>query len=385
MSGTETSSRLRKRPSGRPACDRVDVREPGQVADDRADRAAAAAAGREHVARDRVSAHLPRALARQLQHLPVQEEESREAELLDQLQLLVEPPARPALVAVRASVALGECAVADAPELRDRRLARVREVRVAVAEVLGQVELQARGQLARALDGVAVVREALPRLLGREQDALAVAPPLRLAAFERGAVTDRDEHVLERGAPRMVRVDVSGGDRLHAQRLGEVAQRGQTARVASLVRALQLDEEALGPERPRQRRRAVRAPNRETVPRAPGEADEALVQLHEQRRLERGRRELGPLTRVRVCRGQQPAEVRVALRGLDEQRHVRTVGQRHLRAGDRPHAERLRRVRELERAVHTVVVGQGKRLVSELGRASRKLLGLRGPVEERIG
>jgi len=42
-------------------------------------------------------------------------------------------------------------------------------------------------------------------------------------------------------------------------------------------------------------------------------------------------------------------------------------------------------VRELERAVHPVVVGQRKRLVPELGRPCRELLGLRGAVQERIG
>ena len=185
----------------------------------------------------------------------------------------------------------------------------------------------------------------------------------------------------------MVRVDVAGRDRAHAQRLGEVAQRGETARVASLVRALQLDEEAFRPERARQGPRAVRVADRETVPRAAGEADEPLVQLGEQPGVERRRQRLrtflwsGPRVRGR----EQTAEVRVAPRRLDEQRHVRAVRERDLGAGDRPHAERPRRVRELERAVHPVVVGQRERLVAQLGRAGRELLRQRGAVEERIG
>ena len=56
-----------------------------------------------------------------------------------------------------------------------------------------------------------------------------------------------------------------------------------------------------------------------------------------------------------------------------------------LRASDRPEAERLGRVGELERAVDTLVVRERERLVAELGRARRELLGVRGPVEERIG
>ena len=58
--------------------------------------------------------------------------------------------------------------------------------------------------------------------------------------------------------------------------------------------------------------------------------------------------------------------------------------ERDLGAGDRPQPERLRRVRELERAVDAVVVGQRERLVAELGGARGELLGLRGAVEERI-
>jgi hypothetical protein len=64
---------------------------------------------------------------------------------------------------------------------------------------------------------------------------------------------------------------------------------------------------------------------------------------------------------------------------------VRAIVERQLRAGDRPHAERLGRVRELERAVDAVVVGERERRVTELGGPCGKLLGQRGAVEERIG
>jgi hypothetical protein len=42
-------------------------------------------------------------------------------------------------------------------------------------------------------------------------------------------------------------------------------------------------------------------------------------------------------------------------------------------------------VRELQRAVDAVVVGERERLVAELGGARCELLGQRGTVEERIG
>ena len=61
------------------------------------------------------------------------------------------------------------------------------------------------------------------------------------------------------------------------------------------------------------------------------------------------------------------------------------VRERHLRARDRTDAERLRRVRELERPVDPVVVGERERLVAELGRPRRELFRQRRPVEERVG
>jgi hypothetical protein len=185
----------------------------------------------------------------------------------------------------------------------------------------------------------------------------------------------------------VVRVDVAGRDRVDSQRLGEIAQPSEPLRIATLVRALQLDEEALAPERVSKRGGAVRAPQAEPVPRTAGEADEPVVQLRQQRSVQ-GRRErirTLPRTRPRMRRRQQPAEVRVAPSALDEQRHVRAVGQRHLGAGDRPHAEGLRRMRELERAVDTVVIGERERLVAELRRTRRELLRQRRAVEERIG
>jgi len=49
-------------------------------------------------------------------------------------------------VAVGAAVALLERAVADAGQLGDRRLAAVREVGIAVAELLREIEAQAFGE-----------------------------------------------------------------------------------------------------------------------------------------------------------------------------------------------------------------------------------------------
>ena len=186
---------------------------------------------------------------------------------------------------------------------------------------------------------------------------------------------DRDEDVLERCAPRIVRVDVAGDDGLDAGMHGEVAQERVPARIAALERALQLDVEALPTERPCEPDGRIRVSHAEPVAGAAGKADEPLVQLREQRRVERRRHELSFLgPRLRVRRGQQAAEVRVALRRLDEQRDVRATDERQLRAGDRADADELRRVGELERAVDAVVIGERERLVAELRRAQRQLL-----------
>src|SRR5205823_5027266 len=74
--------------------DRVDVRQPGQVADERADRATATATRREDGARRVATTHLVRDLAGKLEHLPVQEEEPGQAELVDEGELLAQPFSR---------------------------------------------------------------------------------------------------------------------------------------------------------------------------------------------------------------------------------------------------------------------------------------------------
>ena len=117
-------------------------------------------------------------------------------------------------------------------------------------------------------------------------------------------------------------VGVTGRDRPDAERFGQVAQRRIPPRVAPLVGPLQLDVEALRPEGRRQLCRHVRVPHAEPVARAAREADEAVVQLREQRRVERRRGQVWAVARVRVRRGQQPAEVRVPGRRFDQQRHM---------------------------------------------------------------
>ena len=70
--------------------DRVDVREAGQVADDRGDARAAAAARRQQRPRRVRPPDLDRDLARELEHVVVQQEEAGQAQLLDDPQLLLQ-------------------------------------------------------------------------------------------------------------------------------------------------------------------------------------------------------------------------------------------------------------------------------------------------------
>ena len=307
--------------------DRVDVREAGQVADERADRGAAPAPRRQDVAHRAGAAHLERDLARELEHLPVEEEEAGEAELVDQRELLLEP------AGARAACDRSGCEYRSANAASQTRRSWTiagsspsEKSGIAVAELLRQVELEAFGQLgwcARTASRSSAKRSSifsggrrtaswLPRR-SRSQPSSEVrqrtATSMSWSAARRRSCAWTSP-VATVGTPSEVR---------------ELAQVRVAARVAALVRPLQLDVEAVVPEGAREPSGRVRVADREPVAGAAGEADESLVQLLEQRLVEARRHRLAVrrVARVRVRRRQQPAEVRVAACALDEQRHVR--------------------------------------------------------------
>ena len=205
---------VEKAPEREVVRDRIDVREAGEVTDDRADRAAAPPSRWQEAAGRVATAHLQGALAGEVEHLPVEQEEPREVELVDQRELALEAIARPREQPLVARwIAVGEGVVADLGELADRGLVAVGEVGIAVAELLGEVELEALRDLDGAGGGGRVdAGEEVGRICRRPQDALAVAAPLLLAAVEGGAAADRDERVLEERAPRRMGMHVAGGD-----------------------------------------------------------------------------------------------------------------------------------------------------------------------------
>ena len=182
-----------------------------------------------------------------------------------------------------------------------------------------------------------------------------------------------------------MRVDIARGDRGHPEVAGELAESGVPPGVAALVRALELDVEAIL-ECIREECGRIGVLDSEPMPGTTRQADQpfALLQQPAERQLGRERVDAFLRTGTGVRLGEQTAEICVPPRRLDEQGDVDSSFQAELRAGDRPDAERLRRVRELERAADAVVVGERQGVVTEVGGTGGELLGLRSPVEERV-
>ena len=91
----------------------------------------------------------------------------------------------------------------------------------------------------------------------------------------------------------------------------------------------------------------------------------------------------------------EAAEVGVSLPALGEQCEVRAhlrarvarrpgLGDGQLQAGDGPDPGRARRLRELHRPEHAVVIGQRERRVALLGGASHELVRARGALQQRV-
>ena len=199
---------VQEAPEQQPVRDRVDVRKTGQVADDRGHRGAATPPRREQGARRVRPPHLDSDLARQLQHLVVEQEEARQPEPLDHPQLLLQP---------RAGLHFHggpRAAVSHLPvhEPRTRPVALVKaratqldqashgalvlRPRVAIAEILAQVEAQLLRETQRLADRLGVVGEAVGHRPWRADRVAVVAAPERLGSIERGVVAQRHERVL---------------------------------------------------------------------------------------------------------------------------------------------------------------------------------------------
>ena len=383
---------VEKPPEEQPVANRVDVGQAGEVADDRPDRRSTPAARRQDPARRPRGAHLVRDLPGKLQDLAVQEEESGEVVVGDQLELLVQPQER--LATLRGvGVAGAELVAADAGEGGVGVLAGGGEVGRAVAEVAGEVELEALREPDGLRDRGGMIGEPGGGIGRRTEDGVAVAASLAVGSVERQVAADRDERVLQERAARMVGVDVAGGDGRQARRLGEPVQIAGERPVPAGAGALKLDVDVAGAvdanEAPGSRLGIAQPAGGDeagyvAVAGAAGQAHQAGRVRREVSGVERGGH--GPPVRRRpgggVGEGDEPAQVRVADAGLGQQGQVGAVGEGELRAGDRAHPRLLRRMGERERPAEPVMIGEGDRRVPVRGGLLGELLRRRCPVEE---
>ena len=266
---------VQEAPEQQLVADRVDVREAGQVADDRADAGPAAAPGREQAARRARAAHLHRDLARQLEHVVVEQEEARQPELADHAQLLFQPCACLAVLAV-VRIALVQPRAAQLGELVVGL--GILRAGIAVAEVAREVELDPFREPRGLRDRVGMVGEPRRHVGGGDHHRCAVATALGLGLVEARQQAHRHERVLETRAVRMVGVHVARRNAGHAQPLGELREHAVARAVAAPERALELDAEALAPERGEQ---PIPVAHGRAVARAAGQAQKPVrVLLH---------------------------------------------------------------------------------------------------------
>ena len=192
--------------------------------------------------------------------------------------------------------------LADAAQLHDRGLGAVGEVGIAVAELLREVELEPLGELDGARDRVAVVGEALEHVGGAARTDSWL--PRRSRSQPSSEVRQRIATSTSCSAARRASCACTSpvATVCTLQRLGEIAQRCVAARVAALVRTLELDEEAVAAEGVGEPRGRVRVVHGEPVAGAAGEADEPVVQLLEPALVERRRQRLASLASAACAR-----------------------------------------------------------------------------------
>ncbi len=159
----------------------------------------------------------------------------------DQLQFFVE--ARFRLWPVWLAVAAAQLVATYPGEDIVRRLIRRRGVAgKEVGQIAGEIECGAAfGEHQGVADGLRVGGEAGGHFLWRAEGELRVWQALAVAAIQRRAVADGDQHVLQAVALPAVVVDVAGGDGAQTGICRETGKRGDAARIAEDEVVLQLD------------------------------------------------------------------------------------------------------------------------------------------------
>ena len=377
---------------------RIDVGEAGQVADDRSDRRSAPTARREPPSRRSSRTAGVCDFPGDFQDLAVQQEEPGQAMVSDEREFLFESRER-LTSAGGVGVTSAQLVAADTSERRVCALAVGGEVRVVVAQVAGQVELQPLGQAYGLGHGGGVICEPCGGLCRRSQHGVAVAAPLAVGAVQGLVVADRDKRILQERAARVMGVDVAGRDCGEVQRLGELGQMAKQGAVATCAWPLQLHVDVARTERPDQVAcgglgvvctSGGDEPWDDAVAGATGQADEPGgmgVQVSGVQRRWDG----APIRRRSgggVSEGDEAAEVGVPGVGLDEERQVRIVGERQLGARDRSDAGLLGGMGERKRSREPIMVGERHRRIPERGGLLGQLLRRGRPVqkaERRVG
>ena len=426
--GESSQILVQEAPQRQPACDRIDVGEPGQVADERGDRRSSPAPGSQQRPNRIWPAYLERDLARELEHVVVEQEEARQPEPVDHAQLLLQPCLRLSVGGAR-GIAVDRLAAVDARGgRRSRPVALIQAYpaqlgqaprgafvlgsRIAIAEVLRQVEGQLLGEQQRLADRLGMLREA-PRHRPRVAHHVAVvAPAQRLGGIERRVVAERHEGILQLGSGGHVSMDVAAGHAPDPQPPGERRERAVAGAIVTGVGTLQLHVQAFGSERVEQPPGRSLVVTTVTDQRSAGtarQADEALRVVEQRSQVHRRIAELAPPSsrsdaRVRVGQRDDPAEVAPAALVANEQgdvagpsgssprnggavrraSHVRVNDHVDLGAVDRPHAMLLGEDRKLHRAGDRVVVGQRQRLIAKFAGAPYELLRKRDAIQEGV-
>ena len=234
-----------------PGRHRIDVREPDQVADDRADARAAPAAGRQQAAagaRPRTRAATSRAISR-ISRCSRKKPASRWWAIRPSSSSSRSRASRTSVECRRSGAPARRGRAAPAPPGPARRCPRSRGSGSPGRWVRSKRQ---RSPTSTAPRTAAAGEAGSASSSGAPQHRLVVAAALGLAGLERRVQADGHQRVLQERPARAVGVRIAGGHGAHPQPLGQLGQQPVAAGVAAPVGALQLDREPLAAEHPPQ-------------------------------------------------------------------------------------------------------------------------------------
>ena len=157
----------------------------------------------------------------------------RVGELGDQRQFMLDEAAHLVRQAVR--VALARALPSEARQLLVGRAAVGHQIGAILVAQLVEAERAALGNLDRAGNRVLIPTEQAPHLVGRLQVALGIGGQAIAGVADRAVLADAGQHVLQRPPPRVVGVDVVGGDERRPASGGQIGEGGQPPAVATAI------------------------------------------------------------------------------------------------------------------------------------------------------